>query len=344
MPSLESVYAARFVYEGFKNAFTDLGHDFKPFSAGEKLNQVLERFRPDIFMYSLNFFHLKYIDVNVLQRYRQSGLVVFCQVRGWHQLTDEPGSRPLKDNQREVELIRSGLAGDIFWHWFEQDEPLMEGFRENTGKGFETIHQAADKTLYFFEYDEKFASDLAYVGSFLSAKRAFLRQQVLPLRQKYDLRIYGSDWTRLSRLFGLVQKAGQWFNIKPLKRVRKLPLRLDDERKVYSSSKISLNVHEDYVKRFNCEVNERTFKIMACGGFELSDNVQLLRRFFNERELVIATSTDDWFDKITYYLTHETERHAIAEAGRKNVLVNHTYHNRVQQIVDRYRRFRKSGT
>jgi spore maturation protein CgeB len=231
-------------------------------------------------------------------------------------------------------LIKSGLAGDVFWHWFEQDEPLMDGFTQATGKTFSTIHLAADKTLYFPEVDPRFACDVCYVGSYLPLKRPFFRKHVLPLAGRYDLRVFGSDWTLGNRLLGKVQKVGQYFNIDPLKKVRALGLSLGDERKLYSSARISLNVHEEQVKISNCEVNERTFKILACGGFQLSDNVPLLRRFFSAQELAIAENTDDWFDKVRFYLDNPEKRAAIAQAGRKKVLQEHTYHNRVRQIVE----------
>lgn len=336
-PSLESVYAGRFIFEGYHNAFVDMGHAFRPFTSNDDLQHVLDEFSPNIFIYSLNAYQLGILDLELLKRYRQRGLIVFCQVRAWNETANirvEAMSSALKFHEHHVSLIRGGLAGDVFWHWFEQDEPLMDGFTKATGRTFETIHLAADKTQYFPQPDCRFECDLCYVGSYLPLKRAFFRKHVLPLRRSYDIRIYGSDWTLGNRLLGKVQKAGQYFNIDPLKKVRSLGLPVADERKLYSSARISLNVHEEQVKVSNCEINERTFKILACGGFQLSDNVRLLRRFFTERELIIAESTDDWFDKIEFYMKNPERRSEIAAAGRDKVLREHTYHNRVRQIVD----------
>lgn len=338
IPSLETVYAARFVYEGFKNAFLDLNHDFRPFTANDNFEKVFEEYKPDIFMYSLNFYHLKFINLNRLNKIRKKNLKVFCQIRAWNRMeTKEIAAGGLKENLKEVNLIKNGLAGDVYWHWFEQDEPLMDGFTKETGYKFETIQMAADKTLYFPEYDKRYESDLAYVGSYLPAKRDFFLSHVLPLRKEYDLKIYGSDWTLGNRALGYIQKTGQYFNINILKRVRGLGLSLEEERKVYSSAKISLNVHEEQVKRYNCEINERTFKILACGGFEIVDNVPLLRRFFSGEELVVAENSEDWFKKIDYYLKHPKERHAMSKRAMKKVLSKHTYHNRVNQIIGLYK-------
>jgi len=45
---------------------------------------------------------------------------------------------------------------------------------------------------------------------------------------------------------------------------------------------------------------------------------------------------DDWFDKIDYYIKNPEKRNSIIEAGRQRVLKDHTYKNRVAQIVDIY--------
>lgn len=342
IPSLETVYAARFVYEGYKNAFLELGHEFEPYTSRDSLDDILRNYKPDIFFYSLNFYHLKFIDLELLKKYRRRGLVVFAQIRAWEKIdTNIPASNGLKYHKDLVLKIKNGLAGDIFWHWFEQDEPLMEGFTKETGYKFETIQMAADKTLYYPDYDKYFESDLAYIGSYLPAKRDFFQKHVLSLRKKYDIKIYGSDWTPGNRLLGYVQKAGQYFNIDPLKKVRGLGLSLDEERKVYSSAKISLNVHEEQVKRYNCEINERTFKILACGGFEIVDNVPLIRRFFDESEVIVAENTQDWFDKIDYFLKNPKSRMKISNKAKNKVLRFHTYHNRVEQICKIYEKFKK---
>jgi len=271
-PSEESVYAARFIYEGYKNAFEDIGHEFRTCTSNDNLGSFLNAFEPDIFMYGLNAYYLKFIDLQILKQHRDKGLIVFCQIGAWNRSwsnTVDRMSGALKDRTEHVSLIKNGLAGDIFWHWFEQDEPLMDGFTEETGYAFSTIHLAADKTKYYPEFDENMECDVCYVGSYLPMKRAFLDLHIAPLKKKLDVKVFGSDWTLSDRILGYVQKVGQYFNINPLKKVRSLKLSLDDERRLYTSATICLNVHEEQVRVRNCEMNERTFKIIACGGFQI---------------------------------------------------------------------------
>lgn len=111
----------------------------------------------------------------------------------------------------------------------------------------------------------------------------------------------------------------------------------EDENKFYSSAKISLNIHEARVGTSVNHVilNERTFKIPACGGFELCDYLpkDVLRRYFAEDEMAMAENDDDWFKKIEYYMEHETERKEMQQRGTARAIKDHTYHNRVEQII-----------
>ena len=334
--SLESVYAARFIYEGYKDAFLELGHEFRPFTSNDNLEKVLPEYTPDIFITSLVDFYLKFLDLDLLKKYREKGLVMFTQIRPWLKQNDVPWASNLKEEKNLVDLIKKGLAGDVFFHWLEQDDPSMEGFTKETGYPYHTVILAANTKKYYYDPDDKYKADISFVGSFLPTKRKFLNEHVRPLMNEYKVQIYGSDWTLPNRMLGYIQKAGQYFNIEPLKHVRKFRLPLDDERKVYSSSTISLNVHEDHQRLYGSDFNERTLKIIASGGFEICDKVAVIRRYFKDNELVLADNTQDWFDKIAYYIKYPEKRLSIIEAGKNKILREHTYKNRVEQLLSIY--------
>lgn len=341
IPSLETVYAARFIYEGYKAAFIEMGHEFRPLTSNDNFKEVLENYKPDIFISSLNNYYLKYIDLDLLKIYRERGLVFFNQIQGWKKLTNQYGGGELESQKNLVSLIKKGLAGDIFFHWLEQDDPIMDGFEKETHNKFHTILLAANPKMYFYDYNEKYSSDVSYVGSYIPDKRDFIKERLIPLKEKYNkVNFYGSDWTSLDRLAGIVQKIGQYFNIDPLKKIRRIKLSLDDERKVYSSSIVSLNIHENHQRKYGGDFNERTFKIIACGGFEICDNVKVLRKYFSPKELVIGNSKEDWFEKIDYYIRNPEKRIPIINAGLKKVLEKHTYIQRAEQFIDIYKRYK----
>lgn len=337
IPSLDSIYAQRTIYHGFKNAFIDLGHEFRSFTADDNLADVLENYRPDLLITASHSYYRKNIDFDLLRRYRNEGLFVLVKIDFW----DSPISamrineaRSLKDDKKLLELIASDAMGDAYFHVLEQDDPRMAGFAKCTGHKYHTIPLAADKTLLKHEYDSRFKADVSYVGSSLPEKREFFKKNVYPLGSEYDLRIYGQDWTRWDRALSWVQRGGQYFNIKPLAKIRKPKLALEDEARIYASSVVSINVHEEYQRKYGGDCNERTFKIPLCGGFEVVDNVACIKRYFaSGRELIIADNPGEWVDMVQHYLKHPDERQPIIEAGKQRVLRDHTYHNRAEQMI-----------
>ena len=230
-------------------------------------------------------------------------------------------------------MIKSGRFGDVYYNVCEVGDPRMEGFEKETGYKHYTIPLAADKTMHYPEYSERFHSDISFLGTNLPEKRAFFKEVILPMRSIYNVRTYGQDWAATDRILSLIQKGGQYFNIPYLKALQKPKLSLEDERKIYTSSTVSLNVHEEYQKKYGGDCNERTFKIRACGGFEITDDVACIRKYFREGdEIVIADDKVDWTEKIQHYLKYPNERLKIIEAGKQRVLAEHTYHHRVQTI------------
>lgn len=333
IPSTDSIYAGRFIYEGYKNAFIARGHEFATFSSGDSLRDLIDKFEPELFISSLNRHHLKYLDLEFMTKRRQDkSLVLAMQIPPWRQHSKQYQHTGLSTDKELCNLISRDRVGDIFFNWIERDDPCMEGFERTSGYQFHTVLLAADTSRFYPELDSKFECDICYVGSNLPDKKAFLEKHLLPLEKLYKVNKYGNDWTSGNRALGVIQKGAQYFNIPYLKGIRKLPLPLEDEHKLYSTAKISLNVHEDHQRVYGTDFNERTLKIIASGGFEICDNVKVLRKYFSNDELVIANNTNEWFELIRHYINNPEERLRISQKGRDKVLQHHTYLNRVDQF------------
>lgn len=112
----------------------------------------------------------------------------------------------------------------------------------------------------------------------------------------------------------------------------------DDERKLYSSVKVCINLHESYKdKTTRGFTNDREFKVPASGGFQISDYIPHLKMFFEpDKEIVLAKTPEEWFSKIEYYIKNEKERRKIQEAGTARVFAEHTYRHRVRRIMEMY--------
>ena len=340
IPHVNSLNAYRTIYHGFKNAFLDLGHEFSCFSAGDDLRSFIEKNKPDVFFTATHFYYRKFLDFDLLKIYRNNGMKVFVKIDFWEsplQANRINEAKSLKHDTHTVRLIQRGLYGDLFYHVVEQGDRRMLGFEKTTGYCYQTIPLAADKIALQDQFDPRFEADISYIGTYLPQKKKFFNEYLFPLKTKYKTKIYGQDWSRLDRLLGLAQKGGQLFNVPLLRSLRKPRLLLEDEGRIYRSSAISVNIHEDYQRIFGGDCNERTFKIPLCGGFEITDDVACIRKYFKEgEEIVIAQNRDDWYQKIEYYLKNPAERDQIINRGQARVLQDHTYHNRVEQIVDLY--------
>lgn len=337
IPSLDSIYAQRTIYNGFRNAILDMGHEFQALTADDDLKTIMEVYRPDIFITSSNPYYRKYLDYKQLNNFRKEGLFVLVKIDFWNSpmsgmRINEAGS--LSKDYVARELISSGLMGDAYFHVIEQGDQTMHGFYESTGCSFHTIPLAADRSLLDAKVKPQFLSDISYVGSNLPEKRNFFKNTVYPLKKSYDLKIYGQDWTRTDWALGWIQRFGQYFNLKTLSRIRKPKLAIIDEGSIYASSCVSINVHEKFQRVFGGDCNERTFKIPLCGGFEVVDNVACIKKYFKPGiEMAIAENDAEWIEMVHYYLRNPEKRKPIIEAGKLRVLNDHTYHKRIEQII-----------
>lgn len=337
-----TIYAGRSIYYGYKNAFEDLGHTFKSLTPGDDQKKVFSRYRPDIFMTSLSPLVLRHLDLSALKAAKKRGTKVFIATPFWKSPLSKfriNETQSLSTNKNWIDLIMSSEFGDIYHSICEQGDSRMDGFTKTTGYPVHTILLAADKTLIFPDYNKKFDADISFIGTYLPEKKKFFEEQVAPLIKRYDTKIYGQDWTTASRIMGLIQRGGQYFNIPYVRSFLKQSLELEQERQVYTSSTISINFHEKYQKNGLGDLNERTFKIPLAGGFEVVDNVPSLHKYFKDgKELVIAKNKSDWFEKIGYYTKNPEKRQVIIKAGRSKILRYHTYHLRVEQIIRLYER------
>src|SRR3989344_1940029 len=340
IPSINTIYAGRTIYYGYRHAFEDLGHAFRPLTADDNPKEILTEFKPDVLFTSLNSYNLKYLPAESVKIYKKHGTKIFVNIPFWKspmsklRINETPS---ISEKEDYVKLIKSGDYGDVYFNNCERGDCRMEDFEKTTGYRHYTVLLAADKTISAPKFSKKFACDVSFICTYLPEKRKFIQEYVLPLKEKYNLRLYGRDWTALDRFLNIIHRAGQYYNIPYLRSFKKYKPTLEEERQIHRSSTIALNIHEDYQKKDLGDLNERTFKIPISGGFEIVDNVPSLSKYFKDgEELIIAKDKKDWFEKIDYYIRNPNKRLPIIEAGKKKVLKDHTYHNRVRQLLSIY--------
>jgi spore maturation protein CgeB len=105
-----------------------------------------------------------------------------------------------------------------------------------------------------------------------------------------------------------------------------------DMYRVLAAARISLNRHID-VAEDNAN-NMRLYESTGIGTMLLTDAKRNLGELFDVgTEVVAYTDAADLAEKIAYYLEHDDEREAIAAAGQQRTLREHTYADRMRDLV-----------
>lgn len=100
---------------------------------------------------------------------------------------------------------------------------------------------------------------------------------------------------------------------------------------VFNGSKINLNIT---CKSIRTGIAQRIWDIMGAGGFVLTNYQQELTEYFTIGEdLDIYSSQEELLDKISFYLSHEDVRLKIAQNGYKKVSEQHTFKDRMADIL-----------
>lgn len=321
--------ADRWIGEGLGAAFEDLGHEFYWLEISRHdLGERIEEVRPNVLITSQSMLVAK--NLPVFSKFRNEGGKVVLRVDSFF------------DHDPEVkDALVHGDFADIYYG--EVEDPHMDYFKNITGKAYYISPNAAHQRLHFpTEPVEKYKCDIVFLGAMMPNKKKALEMLLLPLKKKYDVKIYGPGWTFKDNTLRLLARVAREFGLKNINSwisKRRLQIPAEDENKLYSSAKICVNIHEraEYIKS-HVILNERTFKIPACGGFEICDFVPPLRRYFTEKEMVMAGDKNgdwvkDWFEKIDYYLRRDDERQAIQKRGAERALRDHTYIHRVTQML-----------
>lgn len=173
--------------------------------------------------------------------------------------------------------------------------------------------QCTDPEVFYYSEDESLQEDLLFVGM----PRGVFREIVKDVMETdFEVSIYGTHWERF-----VDEKyiKGQFIPNNEL-------------NKYYSSCKILLNDHWEIMKELDFPSN-RLFDALACGTFIISDKIPSADTLF-EGSVLTYENVQDLNNKIEYYLSHDVERKKMAEKGKELVLKNHTFDNRVDEIID----------
>lgn len=105
-----------------------------------------------------------------------------------------------------------------------------------------------------------------------------------------------------------------------------------DSYQILSASKITVNCHINVAGKF--ADNMRLFEATGVGTMLITDwKINLHKIFELGREIITYRTSEECTELIQYYLEHDKERTAIACAGQERTLREHTYYQRMQELV-----------
>lgn len=105
-----------------------------------------------------------------------------------------------------------------------------------------------------------------------------------------------------------------------------------DMYNIFYNSKITLNRHIDVAE--NHANNQRLYEATGVGAMLITDYKSDLKNIFVPgKEVETYKSGSELLEKVAYYLKNAKKRQAIAAAGQKRTLKDHTYEKRMQELV-----------
>lgn len=119
------------------------------------------------------------------------------------------------------------------------------------------------------------------------------------------------------------------------------PVSADEIPRIIRNSAISLNfansasLLDRFAPHRSNQIKARTFEVPGAGGFLLSEWSQGLDQYYVPgREIATFANFSELAEKIRYYLDQPSERDAMAMAGYRRTVAEHTYDRRLSEAVN----------
>ena len=105
-----------------------------------------------------------------------------------------------------------------------------------------------------------------------------------------------------------------------------------DMYRVLANARIAINRHGDIAEGH--ANNMRLFEATGVGALLMTEAAPNLQELFEPgREIVAYENTDDLIEKARFYLEQDQERRAVAVAGQRRTLSEHTYRLRIRELT-----------
>lgn len=281
---------------------------------------VFDSFEPDLFLgqsYNLTTDLLKCI-------YERPHLKIGLRSGDWgdqEQEVDKSRYNILYCSPQEKEILErlkneTGQPEFVHIHYDENAIKRTHNHFESIGIKPISIMMCADTTVYDSpEFKSDLECDIGFVGGYWPYKGQVINEYLFPLLDplgQYKVKIFGNRPWPVNQYCGVIDD--------------------DQVKDLFASAKICPNLSEPHAQKFGIDVNERIFKTLCSGGFCISDYVKSYEMFGDG--VVLAENSEDFKEKIDYYLKNPKERIDISKKGQEYVKQNHTGVHRVIKFLE----------
>jgi len=211
------------------------------------------------------------------------------------------GSHPNFVSTCASNVIREINSASNVYKWTFTDVSEYHEEWENVN----TIPLAFDSINYLFKQEEKYAWDVCFVGGW--ADNGFNEKKKIMIEHFSKFKDSGL-------------RCGIFINQN---------ISHEEETLILSSSKIAINIHDAYQRFLGLDTNERTFKSLGLCGFLISDEIGQYKRLFPDNPT--ANTSEQMISLVLKYMSEDLSD--IKKKNRKHILKEHTYLNRVKQMI-----------
>jgi hypothetical protein len=219
----------------------------------------------------------------------------------WYQFPERP----------DVAHIKSvgHLAGTFFVNGFEDEWRAL-------GLNAKYLPAAADRDIKPVQPDERFASDVAFIGTGYDPARAEL---LLRLAEREQVRVWGTGWERWADKLNWAGRRVEGH----------------DFARVCSSSKIVLGINPQMMRDATNSASNRMWITTLAGGFYLGPGTPGIISLMRDGvHCGWYRDDEELFSKARYYLSNHRERIRVREQGEAFVRANHTFDQRAINLIN----------
>jgi spore maturation protein CgeB len=147
----------------------------------------------------------------------------------------------------------------------------------------------------------------------------FRKRLIVSLARRYpDFTVFGDEWWLLDLPREKIStEVGYYVNLS----------------RTYQETRVNIDVNRVVIRE---GLTQRVFDCLASGAFVITSAKPVLQEFFettgDAKEVVVFDNEQHLGELIDYYASHDSERAAIVERGRRRVLSEHTYDHRIAEI------------